>query len=119
MLTRYHLIGTQSCRIGKILRRLKNKANNTGDKLSPCLTPQKLEKSEDCSPLYETHDFIPLYMFNIIWKHFNTLILLAKSFFHSPTHHTESNVLLKTINEKNNFFFWDFAISANACKTKI
>ena len=101
----------------KYSKSLINKANNTGDKFSPCLTPQKLEKKEDCSPLYETHDLIPLYMLKIIWKHF-PLILLANSYFHSPTRHTESNALLKSINEQNNLFFWVFAISVNACKQK-
>ena len=47
----------------KDYKSFKNKANNTGDKFSPCLTPQKLEKKEDYSQLYETHDLIPLYMF--------------------------------------------------------
>ena len=56
-------------------------------------------------------------MLKIIWKHF-PLILLAKSFFHSPTRHTESNALLKSMNEQNNFFFWVFAISVNAAKQK-
>ena len=37
----------------------KNKANNTGNKFLLCLTPRKLEKKEDCSLLYETHDLIP------------------------------------------------------------
>ena len=56
-------------------------------------------------------------MFNIIRKYF-PLILLANSFFHSPIRHTESNALLKSINEQNNFFFCVFAISVNACKQK-
>ena len=37
----------------------KNKTNNTGNKCSPCLRPQKLEKMEDCFPLCETYGLFP------------------------------------------------------------
>ena len=49
-------------------------------------------------------------MLKIIWKHF-ALILLANSFFHSPTRLTESNALLKSINEQNNFHAGDISTS--------
>ena len=69
------------------------------DKCSPCLTPRNFEKREECSPLYETHDFISLYILKIILKKF-PLILLANSFFYNPTSQRQSNALLKSINEQ-------------------
>ena len=88
----------------KVSKSFKNNANKRGDKFLPSLTPRKLEKKEDCSPLYETQGFVPLYILKIILKVF-PLILLANTFFHNPTRQTESNALLKSINEQKSFFF--------------
>ena len=59
----------------KVSKSFKNRANKTGDTFSPCPTPRKLEKNEDCSTLYETlDDFIPLYIFKIILKDFPLIL---------------------------------------------
>ena len=96
----------------KVSKSFKNNANNTGDKFSPRLTSRKLEKKEDCPPLYATQDFIPVYMLKINLKHL-PLVIFASIFFHSPTRQTESNAINEVRKRTEKLLFLCFS---NFCR---
>ena len=76
-----------------VSKALRNKANRSGDKFSPCLTPTCDAKQSDCMPLSMTHDLIDLYMFIITSMTF-PVILYDNNFFHNVALLIEPNALL-------------------------
>ena len=76
-----------------VSKTLRNKANRSGDKFSPCLTPTCDAKKSDRMPLSLTHDLIDLYMFIITSMTF-PVIPYENNFFHNVALLIESNALL-------------------------
>ena len=75
-----------------VSKTLRNKANRSGDKFSPCLTPT-CDAKNLTMPLSMTHDLIDLDMFIITSMTF-PVIPYENNFFHNVALLIESNALL-------------------------
>ena len=101
-------------------RSLRYKANNMGDRFSPCRTPHWLAKKVDAMLLALTHDFMFSYILVTTQKNFPS-IRLKWSLRHSnsPFLQIESKACEKSMNAQKSFCFRCFSISHKELRTNM